>query len=193
MTDNNNNNNNDNNDNDDEISPPFSSSSSPDDNESFLPLPLLYEIEVYDAITESVYIFHLLGRSFSEVYEDVIFYCDDSLGENSWEILRLDLKHEIKIMNVYHFLEDEKTNDNKNGNHFQWEGGEACPMCIVTNGLIELDRVMKFNCTCGEELIVGDTGWTKCYCPGCNNEILRIDIIRDSETGKLIYTKSNQR
>jgi len=189
MADNNNDNNNNN---DDEISPPLSSP--PDNNESFLPLPLLYEIEVYDAITESVYIFHLLGRSFSEVYEDVVFYCDDSLGENSWEILRLDLKHEIKIMNVYHFLEDEKTeneNKNNNGNHFEWEGGEDCPMCIVTTGKIELDRVMKFNCTCGEELIVGDTGWIKCYCPGCNNEILRTDITRNSETGKLIYTKSN--
>ena len=182
---------NDNNDNDnnDEISPP---SSSPEDNESFLPLPLLYEIEVYDAVTESIFIFHLLGRGFSQVYEDVVFYCDDSLGENSWEILRLDLKHEIKIMNVYHFLEDEKIeNKNKSKDHFQWEGGEDCPMCIVTNGLIELDRVMKFNCTCGEELIVGDTGWIKCYCPGCNNEILRTDITRNSETGKLIYTKSN--
>ena len=95
------------------------------------------------------------------------------------------MKPNIQIVNVYDYVDGQFSNE-----HFIWEGGSDCPLCIVESGRIELDRIMKFNCVCGTELVIGDTGWTICLCPACQNEILRKDIIRNEQTGILIYTKS---
>ena len=63
-----------------------------------------------------------------------------------------------------------------------------CPYCAVAT--TPQEDIMKFACSCGEELIVADNGWESLPCKNidCDNTISRKDI--KEVNGKWIYAKT---
>jgi hypothetical protein len=62
------------------------------------------------------------------------------------------------------------------------------PFEIVKN--LPPERVMKFKCSCHEELKVGNIGWPYIICPNCDNKIYRNEI---EETGGIfLYVKRSE-
>lgn len=145
---------------------------------------LLYEIIYLDIEKEEMFRVHLLGNNFWDVVEQTDFYLDKIVGEENWEILKIERLPQYQILNLEEFIVENFEDD-----HFRWEGTDKCPVCAARH--VELDRIMKFACSCGYELTLGDVGWTKIWCPECNNEILRGEVRMDKVTGKLIYEKKS--
>jgi len=144
---------------------------------------MLYEIEYWNIVNETMGQLHMLGNNFGDILVNTDYYLDRLAGENNWEILKIESLPGIAIVN----LEDYVAENSEGQSHFDWEPKDIeCPSCAVEHTV--LDNLIKFNCNqCGFEMVLADNGWSAIRCSACENKIERSSLIRDSKTGDWKY------
>lgn len=94
--------------------------------------------------------FHLGCEYLTEAMIKAIEFLDMGIGEGGYELLGVEILDDIHLVN---FPEEE------------------CPFCAVEDA--GEDDIIRFQCKCGHDIVVKETGWKFINCPDCNVEIPR--------------------
>lgn len=139
----------------------------------------LFTVRYFNLESEDVFNQNILAYNIYHALGYITEYLDRVIGEDKWHIL--NIKNKINFIDA--------TNEDEEDGHLKWEGDVECPACAINHTV--LDKILKFNCQCGNEITLADNGWIAILCKQCGNRIERTEIIRDTETGKLSYIKDD--
>jgi hypothetical protein len=131
----------------------------------------VYRVPYWDIKHKYGNYFHVIAHGFANALGEAANYLNEELGEGNWEILEIEMKPNIRIVNSWL----EKDDDIDEDEHPLFEGDCSCPYCVA----LETDPkfIMKFKCDkCGFEIAVADNHWTALYCKQCENRMERKDL-----------------
>jgi hypothetical protein len=138
---------------------------------------MVYHVKFWNIEKEETGDFHIIEGNFWSAVECTCNYLDDEIGEDAYEVLMIKAKPQLNVVN---YMNDEEQP--------LYEGLGDCPYCSAQD--CDPLLVMDFNCACGYNIVVSDSGWTALYCKNCGKRMERKDF--KIVNGKYIYIESKK-
>jgi len=142
----------------------------------------VYRVPYLDIKHEDGNYFHVIAHGFANALGEAANYLNGELGEGNWEILEIEMKPNIRIVNSW--LEDDDEEEDGEPNYIS---DFSCPYCTYEEST--KDNKMVFLCPkCSHELNVSNNGWRSIFCLECREKIDREDVYK-SEDGLWLVKK----
>jgi hypothetical protein len=142
----------------------------------------VYKVPYWDVKHEDGNYFHVIAHGFANALGEAANYLDNEVGEGNWEILEIEMKPGIRIVNSW--LEDNGDEEEEHDpvNHI---GDVSCPYCTYEDSTKE-NKMIIICPKCFQELKVSNNGWRSIFCLSCREKIDREDVYK-SEDGKWLF------